>query len=121
VDALAVRAGAPHESHPEVMVAERLQARGVPVVAQTTWLDLPNGRRARLDMSVPAIRWGVEVDVHPGHLGLTGTTDDKRRDRQCHLIRWQVERVTGLDLADLDRTIDELVELYEARRAALAA
>jgi hypothetical protein len=121
VAALAVRAGTPHESHPEVVVAERLLARGVPVVVQTTWLDLPNGRRARLDMSVPALRWGVEVDVHPGHLGLTGTTGDKGRDRQCHLIGWQVERVTSLDLTDLDGIIDELVALYEARRTDLAA
>ncbi len=121
VDALGVRGGTTHESHPELLVAERLSARGVPVVVQETWLDLPNGKRARLDMSVPALRWGVEVDVHPGHLGLTGTTGDKRRDRQCHLIGWQVERFTSLDLVDLDGAIDELVALYEARRADLAA
>lgn len=104
------------ESHPELVVAKRLVERGVPVLAQETWLTLPNGRRARLDLSVPLVRWGVEVDVHPDHLLLDGTTADKRRDRHARLIGWQIERVTAIDLIDLDTVIDELVALYELRR-----
>jgi hypothetical protein len=103
------------ESHPELLIAKRLVERGVPVVVQETWLSLPNGRRARLDISVPDVRWGVEVDVHPDHLLLEGTTADKRRDRQSRLIGWQIERVTAIDLLDLDTAIDELVALYELR------
>ena len=37
------------------------------------WLDLPNGGEARIDIAVPAIKWGIEVDVHPDHLLLEGT------------------------------------------------
>lgn len=109
------------ESHPEVLLAEALRARGVPIQVQVTWLTLPNGRRIRVDLSVPEVRWGLEIDVHPDHLGLAGSTADKRRDRQCHLIGWQVDRVTELDLLDLDTLVDELVAIYEVRRATLAA
>ncbi len=105
------------ESHPELRVLDGLRRCGVPVVPQVAGLQLPNGSSIRIDMAVPEVRWAVEVDVHPDHLDLVGTTRDKRRDRQLHLIGWQVERVTRLDLLDLRRTLDELVELYEVRRA----
>jgi len=111
--------GGPLESHAEVLVAKALQSRGIPIVAQTTWLQLPNGRRIRLDMSVPAVRWGVEVDIHPDHFLQFGTAD-RRRDRQCHLIGWEVDHVTALDMLDFDALIDELVELYHARVAELS-
>lgn len=65
--------------------------------------------------------WGVEVDVHPDHLLLHGTTADKRRDRQAHLIGWQIERVTALDLLDLEAVADELAALYLIRRDEQAA
>lgn len=108
------------ESHPEVLVADGLRRRGIPVVAQHDDLVLPSGARIRLDLAVPEIRWGIEVDVHPDHLLLAGTTDDKRRHRQCHLIRWQVDRVTTLDLLDLEGTCDELALIYDARVQAVA-
>jgi Transcriptional regulator, AbiEi antitoxin len=106
--------GGPLESHPEVLLAKALKAKGVPIIAQSTWLDLPNGKRIRLDMSVPDIRWGLEVDVHPDHFLQSGTAD-RRRDRQCHQIGWQVDRVTPLDLMDLDNLVVELVDVYNAR------
>jgi hypothetical protein len=103
------------ESHPEVLVAEGLRRRGVPVVLQVDDLRLPNGRRIRLDMAVPDVRWAVEIDAHPAHLLLDGTTRDKQRDRWCHRIDWQVERVTELDLLDIESLCDELADLYRAR------
>ena len=81
---------------------------------------LPNGSVIRIDLAVPAIRWAVEIDVHPDHLLLQGTTKDKRRDRQCHLIGWQVERVTEIDLLDLASIVDELVALTGAPAATAA-
>jgi len=108
-------AQAPAESHPELMVVRGLQQLGVPVVPQVRTLQLPNGQRIRIDMAVEEIRWAVEVDVHPDHGQLFGTTKDKRRDRQLHLIDWQVERVTPLDLLDLRGVLDELRSLYIAR------
>jgi hypothetical protein len=104
------------ESHPELKVLEALRSRGVPVEPQTS-LTLPNGKPIRIDMAVADIRWAVEVDIHPDHAMTDGITKDKRRDRQLHLFDWQVERVTALDLLDLDATISELVALYHTRCA----
>jgi very-short-patch-repair endonuclease len=89
------------------------------VELQVSYLKLPNGKRIRLDMAVPHVRWAVEVDVHPDHLLLDGTTKDKQRDRWCHRIDWQVERVTELDILDLPTLCNELVELYHLRCEAL--
>jgi hypothetical protein len=112
--------GGPLESHPEVLLARALRDRGIPVVSQLDDLRLPNGRRVRIDLAVPSARWAIEIDVHGEHFLLEGGTSDRRRDRQCHLIGWQVDRVTPLDLADLDTLCDELVELYRARCHAVA-
>lgn len=112
--------GGPLESHPEVLLAKALRERGVPVVAQYPDLVLPNGRSIRLDLAVPDIRWGIEIDGHSSHFMLEGGTNDRRRDRQCHLIGWEVERVTPLDLVDLDTICDELVELYHLRQRTAA-
>lgn len=111
----------PSESDPELEVLNGLLERGVPVVPQVQLLELPNGGHVRIDLAVPAVRWAVEVDVHPTHLHLMGTTHDKRRDRQLHLIGWQVERITAIDLLDRSRCYDELAQLYVARCSALAA
>jgi len=111
----------PVDSDGELHVLRGLHERGVPVEAQHSKLRLPNGRWVRIDLAVPAVRWAVEVDLHPGHLGLHGTTNDKQRDRQLHMIDWQVERLTALDLFDLPAVLDELAELYHRRVSTLAA
>ena len=111
--------GAAAESHPELKVLNGLLQRGVPVEPQER-LILPNGSSIRIDMAVPTLRWAVEVDVHPDHLGLEGSTGDKRRDRQLHLIDWQVERVTALDMLDLPTVLAELVDLHRQRSRAAA-
>lgn len=110
----------PTESHPEIEVLDGLHQLGVPVVPQVQHLDLPNGSTVRIDMAVEAVRWGVEVDVHPGHFELPGTTKDHQRDRQLHFIDWQVEHVTAIDLLDLPAILVELEALYRTRVAALA-
>jgi len=111
----------PTESDAERTVADALLAVGIAVETNTQWLDLPNGRRARLDLAIPAIRWGIEVDVHPSHLGAVGSTNDKRRDRQAAMIGWAITRVTALDLLDLDTTIAELSAVHRARMQEFAA
>jgi hypothetical protein len=108
------------ESHPELVLGDALRARGVPVVPQVSDIQLPNGAAIRIDLAVPVARWAIEIDIHPDHLLLEGTTKDKRRDRQCHLIGWQVERVTEVDFLNLSALVDELVALYEARVSSAA-
>lgn len=109
------------DSHPEIVLGDALRAHGIPVVPQVSDLQLPNGSTIRIDLAVPHLRWAIEIDVHPDHFLLEGTTKDKRRDRQCHLIGWEVERVTEIDLLDLPGIVDELVELYEVRASTIAA
>jgi hypothetical protein len=106
--------GGTAESHPEVLVADGLQRRGVPVELQVGHLDVPGFGRIRFDMAVQTARWAVEVDVHPDHL-LFSATKDKRRDRGCHRIDWQVDRITELELLDLETICDELAENYRIR------
>ena len=120
VATLLSRNGRPVDSHPELLVLDGLRRRQIPVVTQHPDLILPNGRPIRVDLAVPTVRWGVEIDIHPDHLLLDGTTRDKRRDRQCHLIGWQIERVTELDLLDLEAICDELAQLYHVRCRAAA-
>jgi hypothetical protein len=110
----------PVDSHPELVVMSGLVARGVPVEPQDE-LRLPNGKRIRIDLAVPAIRWAVEVDVHPDHALPQGIVSDKQRDRQLHLIDWQVERVSEEELLEPEALFDELAALYRKRAAAVAA
>jgi hypothetical protein len=104
------------QSHPEVRLADALIERGVPIERQARVLNLPNGRRAHIDLAVPSIRWGIELDIHPEHRSLEGHYDGVRRGRQLHLVGWQVEYVAELDLEHLERLADELVALYVRRR-----
>ena len=111
----------PVESHPELIIMNGLLARGVPVEPQHADIRLPTGRRVRVDLAVPAVRWGVEVDVHPSHGLPVGVVRDKQRDRQLHRVDWQVEHVSEEEFADLDSLLDELAVLYRDRVVAVAA
>ncbi len=62
-----------------------------------------------------------DVDVHPSHLGIIGSTDDKRRDRKAALLGWSIVRLTALDFIDLEATADELLALHMVRCAEVAA
>jgi len=42
---------------------------------------LPGGRLARIDLAVPDIRWGIEVDLHPEHRSIEGDAGHARRRR----------------------------------------
>ena len=46
----------------------------------------------------------------------TGMRRDARRRRDMHIVAWQIETVTELDMADVEALADELVGLYHARR-----
>lgn len=113
--------GEPLESHPEVVLAEALRLRNVPIEHQATLAHLADGRSVRIDLAVPSARWGVELDIHPEHLTLDGDARDARRNRQVHLVGWQIEPVTALDLQDVEHVANELAALYHARRRALAS
>jgi hypothetical protein len=106
---------APNESHYEVRLADALRARGIPIEHQSRVVRASNGRTARVDLAVPDVRWGIELDIHPEHRTFEGQANDARRVRDLHVLEWQVEPVTESDMRELERLTDELVGLYRAR------
>jgi hypothetical protein len=69
-----------------------------------------------LDLGVPSVRWGVELDIHPEHRSVDGHHHrGARRLRSLHDSDWQIEPVTELDMASVERLADELAALYHDR------
>ncbi len=106
----------PAQSHPEVVLAAALRDRGVPVERQSRVVRGASGRLAHIDLAVPALKWGIELDIHPEHRSIEGHAGDSRRVRDLHLDAWQIEPVSEQDMADVDAIADELTSLYHARR-----
>jgi hypothetical protein len=108
----------PKNSDLEVRVLRALAGRGLLLVPQYE-ITLKDGSVIHPDGADPARRFGVEVDHVTWHGGRRVTVYDKWRDRQTILLGWQIPRVTDEDLRTrFHQTINELVELYEARAAA---
>jgi hypothetical protein len=110
-----------NESHPEVVLSDALLRRNVPVEHQTRVVRLPDGRTVRIDLAVPDVRWGVELDIHPEHGTFEGRAAGARRARQLRLVGWQIEHVTEPDMQDVEALADELAAIYHARRREVLA
>ena len=110
----------PAQSHPEVVLAEALWERSVPVERQARVVRSA-GSFVHVDLAVPEIRWGIELDIHPEHRSIEGHAGDARRYRSLHLVEWQVEPVSEEDIANLVTLADELAALYRARRNQFSA
>ena len=109
------------DSHPEVVLAEALRARGVPVVHQARVVRVARGKTSQIDLAVPDVQWGVELDIHPEHRSLDGHRSDARRYRDLHGVDWQIEPVSEADMNDVATVADELATLYRDRRRVFAA
>ncbi len=108
----------PKDSDLEVALLRALGERGVALVPQCELL-LPDGSSIHLDGGDPSRRFGVEVDHITWHGGRAATQYDKWRDRQTSRLGWVIPRVTDEDLDDhWVMTINDLVEIYNGRRAA---
>lgn len=104
----------PPDSHPEVVLGDALLRRGVPVEPQ--YKVAASGERSQHpDLAVPAVRWAVELDIHPEHRSVEGAHRDARRTRSMHRGDWQREPVTELDMVDVEGLADELAALYFER------
>jgi hypothetical protein len=112
--------GRPLDSHPEVMLGEALRARGIPIEYQAPLPRASNGRSAHVDLAVPAVRWGIELDIHPEHRTLDGHASDARRNRDLHRLDWQIEPVTELDMDQVESVARELAALYQLRCVAVS-
>jgi hypothetical protein len=117
----ALDGGPPNESHPEVVLADALRRRNMPIEHQTRLLRVSNGRSARVDLSVPDVRWGIELDIHPEHGTFDGLHRDAKRRRDCHFVGWQIETVTELDMLDVEALADEMLALYTSRSREMTA
>lgn len=76
---------------------------------------------ARIDLAVPEIRWGIELDLHPEHRSIEGHAGDARRYRDLHLVEWQIEPVSEIDMLEPSVIATELTERYHARRRRIGA
>jgi len=116
---LASLAGAPaSQSHPEVVLAEALRRRGVEVQPQVA-VRLASGRIVHVDLAVPDIRCGIELDIHPEHRSVEGHAIDAQRRRELHHMGWQVEVVTEQDMQHPDVVAQDLARLCLDRRRQL--
>ncbi|MFV0308793.1 MAG: hypothetical protein ACK5OX_13735 [Desertimonas sp.] len=105
-----------HDSHPELLLADALLRRGVPVEPQLE-VAVDGGVVVHLDLGVRVARWGIEADVHPEHRSVEGHGRDAGRYRWLHGQEWQIEPVAERDLANVEQLADELAVLYRRRAA----
>lgn len=105
--------GAAADSHQEVMLRDALVAAGVRGIEIQHPVVLDERLTVHLDMAVPSIRWGIEIDHYHFHGGRAELQCDKRRDRLLVARGWRVTRVTDDDFGDrLTTTVDELLDVY---------
>lgn len=109
--------GAPAESHPEVRVADALIGLGFSGLVRQFRIDLPDYGPARFDFAVPALRWAIEVDVHPRHDETEGRSSDQRRDLAALAIGWDTTRLERAAYEHhFARSMVELQTEYRRRR-----
>ncbi len=112
--------GAPAASDAERRVIEALAGRGVSGLERQVEVDLPGYGGARFDIAIRALRWAVEIDLHPEHNTPTGIAQDNVRDDCAAVVGWETRRVGQVELDQhFDATIDRLVAAVERRSAAL--
>lgn len=124
VSVLAQRhSGAAAQSEAELTLHRALEARGVRGLQRQVRAELPGYGTAWFDLAVPAVRWAVEVDLHPEHRTLEGRASDLRRDDGAEAIDWRVRRVCELELqpARFASTVDALIAALRRRRDELTS
>lgn len=106
----------------ETRVFRALSEHGVGGMVRQHPIRLPNGVLIHPDVAIPELRWALEIDHVTWHGGRLDAQRDKGRDRALRRLRWQVDRVTDVELTErFDATIREIVELVNLRRRYPAA
>jgi very-short-patch-repair endonuclease len=101
----------PVDSDLELRLLKAMQRRGLDLTPQFRVL-LDSGHQVSLDLAVPALKFGVEVDHVTWHGGRLETQRDKVRDREVMRLGWTVARVTDEDIARrLDETASQLMDI----------
>jgi len=93
----------------ESIVGDALRARVVMGFVRQHAINVRGYGNLRFDLAIPALKWALEIDVHPSHFTRDGAAKDKFRDRCCAEAGWLVQRVGEPDLRHrFDATIDSL-------------
>ena len=101
------------DSHQEVTLRDALHSAGVAGLQIQYAVELDAQITVHLDLAVPRINWGIEIDHYDFHGGRTALQRDKRRDRMLAALGWQISRVTDDDFGErLPTTITELMAIY---------
>lgn len=112
--------GKPADSRPEVDLGQALLDAGIHGLERQFDIDLPEYGPARFDLAIPAIRWAIEVDVHPTHRDHEGAASDRRRDAGAVALDWLVSRVSRERYERwFGDVVTDLVQIYHARHGAL--
>lgn len=96
-----------------------LVLRGVPAPISQLWVDLPSGKRVRLDLAWPHAKLAVEYDG-PRHRTVAGQNRDAFRDGDLDELGWDVQHVTSamvLDPAAADRLAARIARKLGSRLA----
>jgi hypothetical protein len=105
-------------SDAELILAGALEAAGMPPMTRQFEVALPDGFTIRLDLAVPADRFGVEVDDPEWHATAAALQRDHGRDLMLRAERWDIVRVTTDDVYQrLRSTAASLVAIYFQVRA----
>jgi very-short-patch-repair endonuclease len=109
---------APADSDLEVRLWRALSEVGVTCTRQHP-VTLDRGIVIHLDLAMPELRLGIEVDHVTWHGGRLDVERDKQRDRDLARLGWQVVRVTDGDVEHrLAATVDDVIAIAGRRRAA---
>lgn len=101
----------PVDSDLELRLSRALRGRGLDLVPQFGVL-LDSGREVRIDLAVPALKFGIEVDHVTWHGGRLDTQRDKIRDRELMRLGWTIARVTDEDVSRrLEATAQQLMDI----------
>jgi very-short-patch-repair endonuclease len=101
----------PVDSDLELRLMRALERLDVELVPQFP-VVLDSGRRVHIDLAVPTIKFGIEVDHVSWHGGRLDTQRDKGRDRELMRVGWTVARVTDDDISRrLETTTRQLVDI----------
>jgi very-short-patch-repair endonuclease len=108
----------PVDSDIELRLLHELESRGLDVVTQVPVL-LDSGRTIHLDLAVPDVGLGIEVDHVTWHGGRLDAQRDKARDRELMRLGWTVVRATDEDIERrLISVADDVVAIAERLRVA---
>jgi very-short-patch-repair endonuclease len=100
-------------SDAELLLAGALEAAGMPRLSRQFEVALPDGITVRLDLAVPADRFGIEVDDPEWHATATALQRDHGRDLMLRTEGWDTVRVTTNDVFQrLRSTAANLVGIY---------